>query len=80
MIIFISCRGPLLEEVEGTNGTQTGLEIAIASGLKDRNYVQLVMCLTSELKEILKLNETVTEPSGKYYYSLLLLLLLFINF
>ncbi|XP_019855044.1 PREDICTED: protein FAM98A-like [Amphimedon queenslandica] len=60
----IHCRGPLLEEVEGKDGTQTGLEIAIASGLKDRNYVQLVMCLTSELKELLKLNETVTEPSG----------------
>uniref|UniRef100_A0A1X7UKM9 Uncharacterized protein n=1 Tax=Amphimedon queenslandica TaxID=400682 RepID=A0A1X7UKM9_AMPQE len=60
----IHCKGPLLKEVEGKEGTQTGLEVAIASGLKDRNFLQLVMCLTSELKELLKLNETVTEPSG----------------
>uniref|UniRef100_A0A1X7UK10 RING-type domain-containing protein n=1 Tax=Amphimedon queenslandica TaxID=400682 RepID=A0A1X7UK10_AMPQE len=59
----IHYKGPLLKEVEGKEGTQTGLEVAIASGLKDRNYVHLIMCLTSELKESLKLNETVTEPS-----------------
>ena len=58
---YFSCTGPLLEELEGG---VTGLEVAVKGGLADKNYVYLVMCLTSELKQLLSLNETVTEPAG----------------
>ena len=58
---YSSCTGPLLEELEGG---VTGLEVAVKGGLADKNYVYLVMCLTSELKQLLSLNETVTEPAG----------------
>ena len=60
-LYYFSCTGPLLEELEGG---VTGLEVAVKGGLADNNYVYLVMCLTSELKQLLSLNETVTEPAG----------------
>ena len=53
----------------------TGLEVAVKGGLADKNYVYLVMCLTSELKQLLSLNETVTEPAGVMIIIIIIIIL-----
>ena len=52
----------------------TGLEVAVKGGLAVKNYVYLVMCLTSELKQLLSLNETVTEPAGMIIIIIIILI------
>ena len=75
-LYYSSCTGPLLEELEGG---VTGLEVAVKGGLADKNYVYLVMCLTSELKQLLSLNETVTEPAGMIIIIIIIIIIILIS-